>query len=457
MYKFNNNTIVTGYIKQLLATFNLPNYRIYTKKQRKYAEEYGTELNVISTIKRRDDKTYPDHMRYIPYIKDSVIQYYVTNEAGEDPHWEADVNHVYYYNKPELNYTRNLQIKNNIYDYYTHEYLGDYLRFIRDYNNIDLMPLYNCFSDRICPSIDMEINGSKFDSSDSNYKIYMFPVKLFQQYTIAIDATDKPVEICCGLYDKTLDCRDKLKPIYKRTYKRYNTMKFKSPVLYTLLDSDHLAKTDITAMELAQVEKNLKMFIKIPVNNKSSITVLEGNYTKHNNNIYKIKFKLDDDGQKIVDTTGLPGSYLHSWDKITNKIVTNFANFGPDDEFNPITPLQLLMLNTGASYPFADRLVEYLVGNVITELDTCEDNIKRVHKVMQGNGYYFDEYGLWENKMRPILYDYINNHKNTTEVNHDILGYVDKDVEKYYSCKIKTDDTITTYTISGVDIYDESE
>ena len=59
-----------------------------------------------------------------------------------------------------------------------------------------------------------------------------------------------------------------------------------------------------------------------------------------------------------------------------NKTVLNF-----DEDINNIkliTPLQLLYLNTGESYPFADRLIEYLVGNAITPLDTLGDNIKRV-------------------------------------------------------------------------------
>jgi hypothetical protein len=53
--------------------------------------------------------------------------------------------------------------------------------------------------------------------------------------------------------------------------------------------------------------------------------------------------------------------------------------------FNPITPLQLLAANTNISYPFSDKLVEYLLGNVITSADDIDDNIKRVHAVVAAN------------------------------------------------------------------------
>jgi hypothetical protein len=35
--------------------------------------------------------------------------------------------------------------------------------------------------------------------------------------------------------------------------------------------------------------------------------------------------------------------------------------------------------------------------------------------------------------MNKLFYNYMVRHQNTTGVNRDILGYVDKDVEKYYS------------------------
>ena len=107
-----------------------------------------------------------------------------------------------------LNYTKKLNIKDGVYDSYTHEYLGEYLRFLRDYYNVNLMSLYNCFSDRAATNINLKFSISKrIDSENSEiincefadddlYKLYVVPVKLFKNYTIAIDSA-QAVELCC--------------------------------------------------------------------------------------------------------------------------------------------------------------------------------------------------------------------------------------------------------------------
>ncbi|MBP5468708.1 MAG: hypothetical protein J6Z11_05635 [Candidatus Riflebacteria bacterium] len=161
--------------------------------------------------------------------------------------------------------------------------MGDYLRFQRDYNNINLMPLYNCFSDRPCNSLDISfgINGTKvtFNTKDTNYKIYMLPIKLFQNYTIAIDS-ETPIELCCGLYGNYQDERDRFIAIPSKTYQKFTSCKFNKPFLYTKL-ADFCNDSNLSAKlltELAQNESDFKLFIKVAQNNTSTITVLEGNY-----------------------------------------------------------------------------------------------------------------------------------------------------------------------------------
>lgn len=535
MLKFNNDNIFTGYLKQLLHSFNLPKIKVYTEEQRKYHEEYlkdttkqeriealkreiealdyeiahdqsrpdideliatrntfkkdlaeellaTPELNVLESCYRNDiqkyseydSKTnkiaaidYPQFMRYIPYIKDGKIQIYapkiITNSNGiqevsysendwmpchfdfGETHWDVHKNKAglfvpqnYVYNLKIRNYTKNLRIQNNTYDSYTHEYLGDFLRFHRDYKHLDLMPLYNCFSNRVCPRLKKSIiiskpNGenntvgytAEFNTNDKHYKIYMVPVKLFKKYTIAIDSSEA-VEMCCGLYGQ-YEYDNSYDDLFRLTYKCFSDMQFKTPVLYDKIQNlNSLTKlTDVT--ELAQHEQDLKLFIKLPANNTSSIVILEGDYCSYNDSI------LTDTGRLINHSIiNFEGDYQTLHDKL-------------------ITPLQLLKFNTGESYPFADRLVEYLVGNAITFDDEIGDNIKRAKiaaiKNNKGTKMINDE--VWENPLQFIFYNYMNKNYTDEKTNHDVLGYVDKDIEKLYTCP--------SGTISNMNIYDEWE
>ena len=553
MIKFNDTNIIVGYIKQLLHSFNLPKYKVYTKEQEKFHENYlnsyknnlvlqdeikaleeeiselkrinstlspendaeqiktnnkqieelenninetkkliiEPEKNILvssyrqqaldyDTYKIDETNKYPRHMRYIPYIKDNKIQIYAPTAyiekteldnssdiytkiaysnndwkpyhgAFEKPHEklhgkeERFMPVSYVYNLKIKNGTKNLVINNNIYDSYTHEYLGDFLRFHRDYSNINLMPLYNCFSNRTCPNLDITFDVTPdykaiFKTRDTDYKIYMIPIKFFQKYTIAIDCNEA-VEVFCGLYGQ-YQYNEAYNSIIKDTYYCFNTLSFNNPQLFDptekllpYLDPNH-------ALELAQHEEDLKLFIKVPSQNKSAIVILEGDYR---------------DSQ-------MPN--MTSSSQITfNKTVLNF-----DENINDIkliTPLQLLYLNTGESYPFADRLIEYLVGNAITSLDTLGDNIKRVKTTVvrqagKDSGIIADY--LWDDKLRLYLYNYIMKlSEETGKMPHDILGYVDRFTETNYAYVEKTITDATnkkkkiTKSISGINIYDEKE
>jgi hypothetical protein len=73
--------------------------------------------------------------------------------------------------------------------------------------------------------------------------------------------------------------------------------------------------------------------------------------------------------------------------KQCNKSTVNLDHtFKGIQKFNLITPLQLLHLNTKEQHPFADRLIEYLVGNTITNSETeIYDNVRRAQKALASN------------------------------------------------------------------------
>ncbi len=560
MLQFNNNHIFTGYLKQFLSSFNLPTCKVYTAEFEKFYSEHGYEdPRVIESstpilISSATDKKRP--AVGITYLKDGCAQQYFWNTEN----WNASLdlnknktikywksNQTLHYNGNKiLGLTKTLKNPTTLYNYQTHEYLGNYLRFLRDYENINLMSMYNCFSNRLCNNIKFKLalNGTQtlnVNAYDTNYKIYMLPVKLFENYTIAIDCY-QGVELFCGFYNEKLDTSTKALDLVKKTYQKVPKALFNQPFIYNKLNVEYwnwkdentrkkvdatigsravvntkvlqstLASTDkILRAEIAMRESELKLFIKVPATNTSSVTVLEGDYHSFNDSLYTVDNK-------------------HGWQYFSNSTVANFEtkktyrySILPDinsREFKPISKLQLLALNTGISYPFADRLIEYLIMNVIVPNDTTPDNIKRLQKVMEDCGYSFQINGIWEPKMQMILYDYLmNSGKFTAETEpaaikptatdskpssikpgaanslkpsvkvpvkttgkvkdlragnlkqmgqkmrsdfYDVLGYGDKDAEKLYASwtaklneKTGTHQAVAKTTLENVDIYDK--
>ena len=176
-------------------------------------------------------------------------------------------------------------------------------------------------------------------------------------------------------------------------------------------------------------------------------------------------------------------SYIKGIKPIANHTIINFeGNFQEITKL--ITPLQLLRLNTTESYPFADRLVEYLIGNAITSSeDQVAHNVARVQKAIEFNTISAQNYSKYDNKGNPtsdskpiytyryktknkdiydnnikyIIYDYMSTNYNSNEANHDILGFIDKDAEKYYDYpKDPNDDLKQRNNISNT-ILDEDD
>lgn len=464
MLKFNNDHLFTGYVKQFLASFNLPKYRIYTKEHSQYKKIHGEESPEILETVPVSSTTYQHSIRHIPYIKDGSIQEYVYNEDTDTSEWR--IVDDYYTNKTILNYTKTFKIKNNVYDDYTHEYLGDFLRFTRDYFNINLMPLYNCFSNKICNNLlidcthDMAEYGSKkhfiFDSSDKNYKIYMLPVKLFNEYTIAIDCATK-VELCCGIFNSYYD-ETNSEFLAHCTYRQYNGLSFSSPILYSDLKEIYSLYSKSSMFELANREQDLKLFIKVPAISNSSIVVLEGNYLNYNDawTTRDMKNGKLTRRQNYSVTNLEDPKFAHTLIPGQEPKIISAVDFA-ERVFNPITPLQLLAANTNISYPFSDKLVEYLLGNVITSADDIDDNIKRVHAVVAANtgSKINNEDGFWDDRLRPVLYNFAQHLRRGEEIGYDTLGYVDKVLEQEYFANLFNAYTgkVERTSIANIDIY----
>ena len=528
MLQFNNNHIFTGYLKQFLSSFNLPTCKVYTAEFEKFYTEHGYEdPRVIESSLPIKISTKSRPAVGITYLKDGRAQQYFWDTSTWNTEVDVSKNNItkYWKNNLALHYsgnkilglTKTLKNPTTLYNYQTHEYLGDYLRFLRDYENINLMSMYNCFSNRLCNNIKTKLEWKSADGKvvkattinayDTNYKIYMLPVKLFENYTIAIDCY-QGIELFCGFYTEKLNTSYKAEDLMKKTYVKIPKAMFSQPFIYDKLDvknwnwfdenkltdsNSTMKNTDkIVRAEIAAQESELKLFIKVPATNTSSIVVLEGDYRNFNDALYTVDSKK-------------------GWQYINNSTIANFETKKtyrqstlPDinsREFKPISKLQLLALNTGISYPFADRLIEYLVANVILPNDATPDNIRRLQKVMEDCGYCFQVDGAWEPKMQMILYDYLMNsgkftvaektdedgkpaydkagnpiykveNKRTGNLKqtgqgqrsdfYDILGYVDKDAEKLYaSWKVetvkkngKTKQQVTAKTtLENVDIY----
>lgn len=535
MFKFDNTHIFTGYLKQLLSSVNLPTCRIYTKEYADYFKQHGKEdprvIESFDTITYTRQGTTASKQRIatsINYLKANELYQYLweySQNSAELGHrkttWRRASSAFYSCDKNIPGLTKILSSSGGQYDTVTHEHLGDYLRFMRDYYGINLMSLYNCFNNKICNNIyykhskkltNTAFNANEpetaanvkyldsysvFDSQDSNYRIYAFPVKLFSDYTIAIDCS-QGLELFCGLYTTTLETTSKGIDLISKTYKKINKAIFNQPFLYNALNvefwnfADDTALVDvakstnqyprfvtganITRWDIANREQDLKLFIKVPTSCRSSIVVLEGDFRGFNDTRYAPVKRVKQNGDKTIEQTSLEYQQNHS-----------VINFGDAEDrqngldinkspFKPISKIQLLAFNTGESYPFADRLVEYLSNSAITPIDEIADNIKRTQKVMSQNQHYFKIDGLWENKMQKILYDYmvtsgpikVENKKledkrvgyhprlghSSKSTLYDVLGYVDRDAEKWYASWVnKNNEATMRDNIQNVDIY----
>lgn len=285
----------------------------------------------------------------------------------------------------------------NYYDQETHRWLGEYLRYLSNMYDLDLMPLYNCFTYKTTQSFQLRRTGvgNIYDKPTSKYKLILVPIKYGKTYTIAIEC-DFPVLMKSVFYNDTLvrdpDDQNYLTNYIDETLTIHNNMQFSRPVTYTLTNKQ-LQNGDVN---LYKYEKYLYLAIQLPVNNDSSIVVLEGDYSQNGMSV-------------IADIKGIEDKSTHELSKMM------------------ISRLTLLHDNDRKQHPFSEKLIQYLLRNTIDTREYIDDNVANIEKKI---GYYPQYQGQWDSTLRYILYSKYMGMRSRAELNYqDILGYVDSDIE----------------------------
>ena len=255
MLKFNSRNIISGYIKQLLYGFNLPVCRVFEDENE--CEDF---LDISSTTS--SSPTYKDnYIAIIRKYKDDK-DYFVTIDSQTS---EIKPLYIYRYNHFYPNLTKKLRLENDTYDSYTHTYLGDYLRFIRDYFDINLMSLYNCYNNETIVQ--------------DNYKYLLIPIKYDKDYTIFTEKNSVKYLITNEVVDTKypVDFTNASSASKINNSHCLSISSDKAPTM--AIDQEG----EIQTLRFGNLfkEENLKLIIQANIQDESPIVVLEGDYSNY--------------------------------------------------------------------------------------------------------------------------------------------------------------------------------
>lgn len=357
------------------------------------------------------------------------------------------INNNFYFGRWYLKDTQIFESNQLAYDSDTHKYLGEYLRFYKDIFNTDLLPFYNCFNGVYTTKyfVESEIDNGQFkyivkqsnydfyqqgNSNLSNkyhtketFKVLQIPIKFNKKYTIAIDC-DSQVLIAPAFINngRLLELnfggyKLNLTNAYNKIFE-YNHLMFNKPICIDIDNTDetlvvnnyseisYVSDINPTMCELFQkYERDLYLLIQIPTENNSSVVVLEGNYTNLDENKHFNIECLCDDSMEYP-----------SKDFLDRILLSN---------------LSLIQLDDNTRYPFADRLVEYLLWNVIDENEEIGENVNKVQDKLNVNTDNNVNHvkGVFDDYLRALAFNSFKNSNKFTNI--DINGNIDKDIEKY--------------------------
>ena len=399
--EFYTDTYVSRFIKNLLKNAPIPLYPEISDSDKIYAGckyIYGKFIIYCLTTGRfkidDEDSLYPSSNVYpssalLPGI---FIDGKLTSpeEAALGTYKVLD-----YYDPDNKDIHYRYHSKETHYDPETHYHLGKYLRHLKYQTGLDLMPFYNCYSGISIPYLTTELEGTEYRASisrdETSYKHVAIPVKFDRTYTIALES-EAPVLLGTVIYNKNVGI---IAPLSKAdTFSSYSFLpsaSFSKPFL------EHIPRA--TTNSIYEQERNLYLIIRLPKTHDTGIVVLEGDYTD-------------------------------SW---TRKVVSAETNNKLSDiqHKDMLFYLSLLHMLSARSFAFSDRLVEYLLLNVIHKDEQLDGNIKYAQDLVYTNrekeipGLY----GVWNDNIKIDINSICRNASNKVLL-RDMDGYLNKDVEK---------------------------
>ena len=393
--KFFTNTIESKFIKNLLLNTPLPLQKTVSSGDKVIKGEVYIYHNNIIRCDRTGFIYGEDHSELFANNDVFVSENLMVDDEGMIAKYTVLQPFYFGNNYPKL--TSIYRSPYGYYDTYTHEVLGNYLRCLRDISGIDLMPFYNCFSYRVISNLHISQSGYVEEANES-FKVFAVPVRFDKKYTIAVDCSSV-VRIMPVFYSNFGLMRDRSGGNFTDKLKigvsEYNGASFKSPIVYSV-NTDSIEEKDLT--ELMSVEKKLYLLIQLPENNDSSIVVIEGDNSDRRCNV-------------IFDVSSI--------DKMDDSSINRCL----------LSQISLLQINDRSIYAFSDRLIEYLLLNVIDNGDEISNNIRTVQNKIGILSNKLVVPGVWDRITRNELYRQYMNSRGNRKI--DITGFVDKDIEDF--------------------------
>ena len=403
MYQlFYSDTLGSRFIKSLLRQTRLPIYDCYVNGD-----------PIIPGV------TY--------YNKGNIVRG-STVEGSSD----AVLSPLYTFDSSVLQDTTTFESTTNYYDPETHYHLGRYLRYLHSSTGLNLMPYYNCYNGTLFNDLELKRSEDKdtnritinaVRTSKPNYKVIGVPILFNKEYTIAIDCPTEVLACCCFyehdglLTEEVLDKHKSTdgktaKTLIANSGKSYPGTSFIRPVKYTISCENK---------EFFPLQKCLYLLLQVPINNDSSVVVLE-NFVSRKSIVNCEKnieyYKYDEnrgEEQKVV---------------VINNALQRIQSEN-----------SLLHMNYHATYAFSDRLIEYLLKNVI-HTDDIAQNIAKVQTAFaENNSGYKDKFlnkvfwkGFWDEDLSNLVIDLVNTYAKENLI-YDQDGFINKDVESILNKK----------------------